>query len=474
MRENETDLTKGSPWKVILQFSVPILLTYLLQQFYSIVDTMVVGRFLGKDALAGVGSTGSVNFMIIGFCMGICMGFVIPVAQRYGARDFPSMRKFFANSIWLAVVFSIVITVIVRLYCRDILVFLKTPDNILNQADDYISVIFLGIPVTMAYNLLAGVIRSVGDSKTPFIILMMASVVNIGFDILSVTVLGMGVKGPAMATVLSQAFSAILCLVYIQVRYPVLRIQAEEWGFKWHLVKILCCMGIPMGLQYSITAIGSVVLQTGINSLGSGAVAAVSAASRITAFTGCPTDALGASMATYAGQNLGAKKFDRIGQGLKAATVTGMIYSVILFVVLLMTSKTWLLLFVSAAEKEIIENGTAFLMINASAYCLLVIVNTFRFTIQGLGYSGLAIISGIMEMVARAVVGVALVPAFGFISVCFGSPAAWVLADIFLIPAYCCVIRQIRKKYAAEKEPAEEQPESGLAALRHRLHRRIS
>lgn len=446
-KKADTDLTTGTPWKVILKFSIPILLTYLLQQFYSIVDTMVVGQFLGKEALAGVGATGSINFMIIGFCMGICMGFVIPVAQRYGARDYSSMRKFIANSVWTALVLSFVLTVVVLIFCWQILELMQTPENIITQAHDYIFVIFMGIPITIAYNLLGGILRSLGDSRSPFIILMLASVVNIGFDILSVTVLSMGVVGPAVATLLSQAFSAVLCLVCIKRQFPILKISRDEWRPLGHYIKVLCGMGIPMGLQYSITAIGSVVLQSGINSLGSGAVASVAAAQRIVGFAGCPTDALGSSMATFVGQNLGARKIDRINQGLKASTVIGFLYSIVLFVVMLLTSKYWMLLFISAQETKLIQDGATFVIINTAFFCLLVIVNVFRFSIQGLGYSGFAIIAGVMEMIARGLISLVFVPLFGFISVCFGSPLAWVLADMFLIPAYIHVMKKIKKEY---------------------------
>ena len=442
----ELNLTTGAPARVILKFALPILLTYLLQQFYSIVDTVVVGKFLGKDALAGVGSTGSINFMIVGFCMGICMGFVIPVAQRYGAGDFAAMRKFIANSIWTALTFSVIITVIVSIFCRQILVLMNTPENIIQEAYDYILVIFLGIPITIAYNLMAGVIRSIGDSTSPFVILLLASVVNIGFDILSVTVLDMGVVGPALATVLAQAFSAVLCLILIIRKYPVLHISKSEWRPIKSSIVTLCSMGIPMGLQYSITAIGNVVLQAGTNSLGSSAVAATSAASKIISFTGCPSDALGSSMATFAGQNLGAKKVDRIGQGLKAATIIGFIYAVGLLILMMFASEFLMTWFVDASETQIIKDGALYIVINTAFYCLLTIVNTFRFTIQGLGYSNFAIISGIMEMIARAASSILLIPAVGFIGVCLGSPLAWVLADIFLIPAYCFKKKKKKKE----------------------------
>lgn len=445
MKSAETDLTVGAPGKVILQFSVPLLFTFLLQQFYNMVDTIVVGQFLGKEALAGVGSTGAINFMIIGFCMGLANGFVIPIAQRYGAGDYRDMRKFAANSIWMTALFGLVITVSVCFLCRQILTVMETPSDILDLAYDYIIIIFAGIPVTLAYNLLTGMIRSLGDSRSPLIFLLLASVVNIGFDILSVTVLHMGVKGPACATLCAQAFSAVLCLWCIRKRFPILKMEKDEWRLESKHVGILCKMGIPMGLQYSITAIGSVILQTGINSLGSAAVASVSAASKLSMFLACPFDALGSCMATYTGQNVGARRLERIGQGLKAAVRIGMIYAVLVFIVMLFTAKYCMLLFVRASETAIINDAVRFILTNSGFYVALVIVNTFRFTIQGAGFSGFAILAGVMEMVARAVIGVVMVPYLGFSSVCFASPLAWIMADIFLIPAYCNVMKKLRE-----------------------------
>ena len=445
-KSSEINLTVGNPAGVILRFCIPILFTQLLQNLYSTIDTVVIGQFLGKEALAGVGSTGAVNFLVIGFCMGICMGFVIPVAQYFGAQDFRSLRKSFANSIWCSIFFAVVVTCIVCIFCRQILLLMQTPENVIGYAYQYIFIIFAGIPITIAYNLLAGVIRSLGDSKSPLIFLMIASVINIGFDFLSVTVLQMGVRGPAVATLLSQLFSAILCFLHIKKRFPLLHIHdKEEWKADTYFIIELCRMGVPMGLQFSITAIGSVILQAGVNSLGSDAVAAVSSASKFCLFIQCPTDALGSSLSTYAGQNIGAKKLDRIGQGLRAAVIAGFIYSVIMFLIMLFTAKYCMLLFIKAEETEILSRAARYITITALCYPLLVIVNTFRYTIQGMGYSAFAITAGIMEMIARTIVGVLLIPAFGFSATCFSSPIAWLFADIFLIPAYFYVVMRTRK-----------------------------
>ena len=312
------DMTSGSPMKLILAFLVPMLFGLLFQQFYNMMDTIIVGKYLGVQALASVGSTGSINFMIVGFCIGTCSGFAIPVAQKYGEKNEKQLRKFVANSGWLAAGFAVIMTTVVCLLCRQILMFMRTPEDIIEGAYAYIFVIFLGIPATYLYNMLSGIIRSMGDSTTPLYFLLLSSVMNIVLDLFTIVVLHMGVAGAAWATVISQAVSGILCLLYMRKKFTILKMDREERKPDLASMKILCGMGIPMGLQYSITAIGSVVLQTAVNGLGSVAVASVTAGSKVSMFFCCPFEAMGATMATYGGQNIGARRLDRIGQGLKS------------------------------------------------------------------------------------------------------------------------------------------------------------
>lgn len=445
MQRNEVkDLTVGSPMKLILNFAIPMLFGFLFQQFYNMVDTIIVGKCLGVSALASVGSTSSINFMIIGFCTGVCSGFAIPVAQKFGAGDYAGMRRFVANAGWLAAAFAAVMTTVVGFLCMHILQWMNTPEDIIQGAYDYIFVIFLGIPVTYLYNLLAGIIRSLGDSKTPVYFLLLSSLLNIALDFFTILVLGMGVGGPAIATVISQGISAVLCLIYMIRHYPILHMKQDEWKPDPSKFLVLCGMGIPMGLQYSITAIGSVVLQTAVNALGSMAVAAVSTGSKVSMFFCCPFDALGGTMATYAGQNVGAKKLDRVKEGLKAASLIGMLYSVIAFVVLLFGGKYIALLFMDADQTEIIGRVATFLAANSLFYIPLTLVNVVRFTIQGMGFSTFAILAGVCEMAARSLVGFCLVPVFGFLPACFASPLAWVFADIFLVPAFFHCLKRLR------------------------------
>lgn len=439
------DMTKGSPMKLILGFSIPLLFGFLFQQCYSLMDTVIVGRFLGKDNLAAVGATSSINFMIIGFCMGICSGFSIPVSHKFGAGDEVGLRRVVANCVWLAAVFATAMTVLTTLLCRYILVAMRTPDNILDAAYSYIWIIFLGIPVTFLYNMTAGVIRALGDSRTPVIFLVMSSFINIGLDLFFIVGLQWGVRGAALATVISQGISGLCCLLFMIRKFEILRIQGEEWTPDRHLIGTLCGMGIPMGLQYSITAIGSVILQSATNTLGSDAVAAVTAAAKINGFLGCPFDAMGSTMATYGGQNVGAGKLERIGQGLKSCILLGAGYSVIALGVSTLFGRPLAKLFLDASEAAIIDNVKLFLTLATAFYFPLALVNIIRFMIQGVGFPAFAILAGVFEMAARALTGFFLVPRLGFVGSCLGSPMAWVLADVFLIPAYFHIRKKLQR-----------------------------
>lgn len=443
------DLTQGKPMSLILGFSIPLLFGLLFQQVYGLVDTIIVGKCIDANALAAVGSTGSINFLIIGFCIGICSGFSIPVAQRFGAGDYAGMRKMVWNSAWLSLAFAIVMTVGVSLSCRQILTLMRTPENIIDQAYSYIFIIFLGIPVIYLYNMLSGIIRSLGDSKTPVIFLVLSSIINIGLDLLFILVFDLNVAGAAYATVISQFVSGAACLIFMIRKYPVLRPESKhELFYDAHCGKILCNMGIPMGLQYSITAIGSVILQTAVNDLGTTAVAAVTAGNRLGNFLVCPFDAMGSTMATYGGQNIGAKKTERIWDGLKACTLLGAAYSVIALILVFFCGRYLLLLFLHAEDTGIMTMAYRFLCINALFYFPLALVNIVRFLIQGMGYSRFAMLAGVCEMAARAFVGFLIVPAFGFYAVGFASPAAWIFADLFLIPAFFHVYHRTQKLFS--------------------------
>lgn len=441
------DLTTGSPLKQIILFTFPAFLGMLFQQFYNVVDTIIVGKLLGIGPLAGVGATGSLSFMVLGFCMGICNGFAIPVAQKFGAGDEVEMRKFVANSLWMTAFFSLVITVPVCIFCRPILQLMNTPEDVFEYAYQYIFIIFLGIPAAFLYNILAGILRSLGDSRSPLMFLALSSVLNVVLDIVTIKYLHTSVNGPALATVISQAISGIICLFYMYRRFTVLHISPEERRLDTEKIKRLCYMGIPMGLQYSITAIGSLIIQATMNGFGSVAVAGATAANRINGFLACPIESLGASMAPYVGQNLGAGKLNRITKGVVDASLCGFICAGVLYGIVLLFGDSLVTIFLDTPDPQVIDYAIQFLHIVCAGYCLLTLVNVVRFSIQGMGFSVLAILSGVMEMIARSVAGLVIAPHIGFAAVALGHPLAWLAADCFLIPAFFLC----RKKIAREQ-----------------------
>ncbi len=446
------DLTVGNPMSLILGFALSLFWGMLFQQLYNIIDTAIVSWFIGKEAYTGVGTTGAINFLIMGFCMGVCNGFAIPVAQRFGARDYKSMRKFVSHAIILCVIFAAVMTFFVSLFCRQILTAMNTPEDVFEYAYKYIIVIFLGIPVTYMYNLLSGIIRALGDSKHPVQFLIIASIINIGLDLLFIIPFHMGITGAALATVISQFISGVMCLVFIVKKIELLHLQKEDWELDRSHFHILMNMGVPMGLQYSITAIGSVILQIAINSLGTDAAAAVTTAQKVGMFFCIPFDALGSTMATYGGQNVGAKKIEHLQQGLVAAVKLGCGYAIAAFIVLYFFGRTFAMIFLDSGDTACLDNAHLYLIINAAFYIPLALVNIVRFLIQGMGFSMFAVLAGVMEMIGRTLVAVVLVPIFGFPAICFASPIAWILADAFLIPAYISVKNKLKRIFSGQVE----------------------
>lgn len=441
------DMTNGSPSKHILGFAVPMLFGMLFQQFYNLVDTIIVGKTLGVEALAGVGATGSINFMIIGFCMGVCNGFVIPVAQCFGAKKPSDLRKYVFNGYICSVVFAIVLTLASVIFRRKILIVMNTPADIIDHAYNYIVVIFIGIPTVFLYNMVSGVIRSLGDSKTPVVFLVLSSIINVVLDFFLILVCKMGVAGAGWATVTSQLISGLTCLIYMYKKYDILKGDKSERVLDRRFITNLCMNGVPMGLQYSITAIGSTILQAAVNTLGSTYVAAMTAGSKMFNFTCCPFDALGSTMATYAGQNVGAAKIKRLGQGVRSAMIIGSIYSVLSLVALYFTTDYIALLFVNASETTIIALTRQFILASACFYIPLTGVNVVRFCIQGMGFSVFAISAGILEMIGRAFAAIILIPSIGFMGACLASPIAWIAADAFLFPAFIHCAKKLNARH---------------------------
>ncbi len=436
-------MTEGSPLKLILKFAFPLLLGNLFQQTYNIVDAAIVGRALGAKALAGVGASSSVQFLILGFCIGLCAGFAVPVAQRYGAKDMDSLRKYVFHSGVLVIAFALVLTVSCALLCHGILEILRTPQDIYDDAYIYLLVIFFGIPFTLLYNTAAGFLRSVGDSRTPFIFLAVSTVANIGLDLFCIMVLKLGVMGAALATVASQATSGILCLIFIIRKMGFILPKRQDMVPRHKYFLSLLGMGIPMGMQYSITAIGSMVMQSANNSLGSVYVSGFTAGMKIKQFTMCPIDALATAVSTFCGQNYGAGNVPRIRKGVYIGMAAAIVYGIFSGLILIFLGRPMSLLFISGDMADVLDASAAYLAALGLFYWALGLLGVSRMVTQGLGYSFLTIFSGMIEMAARIVMSVWAVPRWGYRAICFTDQSAWLSACFYIIPVCFICINKI-------------------------------
>jgi putative MATE family efflux protein len=441
----EKDLTHGNTLKLIISFCIPLIGGAIFQQLYNIVDTMIVGRFVGVNALAAVGSTGSLNFLVLGFALGLTAGFGIPIAQAFGAKNHKLVLNSIMNAVYLCIFFAIVMTLLMHICTDDLLKIMKTPSDIMQDSYNYIIIIFYGLTATLSYNMLASISRALGDSKTPVIFLIISSVLNVGLDLFMIINLKLGVQGASLATVISQGISAILCFLYMRHKYPDLRFNKEDRKPNINVILKLLKIAVPMALQYSITAVGTVILQTAVNSLGSEKVAAIAAGQKIQMFFTQPMDMMGQTMATFCGQNLGAKKYKRIFKGIKESLIMVVAYGFIALIFMYFCGKYLALLFVDSSEVAIIADTQSFLVINSIFYFVLGILFVTRNVIQGLGRSALTMLAGGAELVARSFVALVLVNYYGFSAILSANPAAWVAAIIILIPTLIIILKDMKK-----------------------------
>ena len=434
-RSGTTDLTVGKPLFQILRFALPLVLGTLFQQLYSFADTVIVGRCLGTDALGAVGTTYSLNFLILGFVQGACVGFGIPVAETFGAKDKGGLRKYLFNGALLCVVLSVVFTIFTTLMAGPLLQLIHTPEELYADAVLYIRIIFLGIPATVLYNYASSVLRAMGDSQHPFYFLLAASVLNIGLDYLLIVPMGMGVDGAAIATVLSQLLSGGLCAFWFFTRTA----KQEELTFRGQSsllsaghCKRLAYIGFPMGFEYSVSAIGAVIMQDAINLLGSTAVAAQTAGEKIRQMFTLPMESVGMAMATYVGQNHGAHRTDRIKQGIKDGCTIQLTYCVAAWVVIFFLKPYAVGLVLGDADPAVTAGAIQYLAIMSMLFCFHGLLMIFRNTLQGLGYSVQAIISGVGELIGRSLGGLlAVKTGLGYVGICLSNPFAWGLAMLY-------------------------------------------
>lgn len=432
-------MTQGNPLKVMLQFAFPLLIGNLLQQTYNIIDAAIVGQSLGAQALASVGASTSVQFLVLGFCMGSCTGFGIPVAKYFGAGDLKHMKNIIFNGAVLTAVIAVIITVLCTLLCPWILQVLSVQSDIYANAYSYLMIIFLGLPFTLLYNYLSSILRAVGDSRTPFLFLAFSAVLNIFLDLFFILVADWGCAGAAFATIAAQAISGILCLIVIIRRMEVLWLSKENRVVRGDSITELLQMGLPTGLQFSITAIGSMVMQSANNGLGGDYVSAFTAGAKLKQFTMCPFDAIATSVSVFCSQNYGAGKIDRIHKGLRQGIGVGVGYGLFAGLILIFAGRPLSMIFVSKDASGVLDASAKYLRCMGYFYWSLGILNVTRMVTQGLGHSGRAFFSGVMEMIARTIVSLGFVETFGYTAICFADQTAWIAACCYIAPTclYC-------------------------------------
>lgn len=442
-------LTAGIPWRVILVFTIPLLIGNVVQQLYQVVDAIVVGQAIGVNALASVGATGSFLFFLIGFAWGMTGGFAIPAAQAFGAGDYKALRKSVTTGAWLTGAFSILITFGAPPVTRRVLELMQTPPELIDDATTFAVVSFLGAVGTMFFNYLSAIIRAIGNSRTPLIFLIIACVINIGLVILMVSGFGWGVAGAALATVVSQLISVLLCLEYVRRSVPILHVTREDWKIDGAAMKEHLRIGLPMGFMASIIAIGSLVVQIRLNTLGAEAIAAFTTATRVDGMAVAFLGSLGLATSTFVAQNWGAGKIDRIKTGVRQAIIMSVIGSFVLAAILITVGEWMVGLFVGseAGVENIISMSHKYLVVNGLIYFALGILFVTRNAIQGLGRPLIPTISGVAELVMRVAAAIILGGMFGFDGIIWSSPLAWIGAAVLLLPAWAKALKTLDADY---------------------------
>ena len=456
MVKNQTlDMTRGNPLPLLIRFAIPLILGSLFQQLYSFVDTAIVGRCIGAQALTAVGVTGSLNFLVLGLTMGSAMGFCIPISQAVGAGDAEEVSRNFWNGLYLSVGIGLVISLGVSMFTRPLLAAMNTPAELLDMATEYLRIILMGQITTVLYNYFAGVLRAFGDSQRPFWFLVAASCINVVLDLVLILVIPMGVAGAAVATVISQAISVVLCIWWLAKKMNLIR-KTDDSGNSLmtvsgaHMKKILT-MGLPLGLEYSVCSIGNVVLQSSINSLGSVVAAAHVCGEKIRAIATLPVESLGTAVATYAGQNYGAKRMDRIRSGIKAGLTIVAVYCAVAWAVLLVLKAPLVSLLLGNSTSPEALASVEYLSVITTLFVFHGSLMIFRNTVQGMGFSASTLASAVMEIIGRSAAGLLAVKFNSFFLICVSAPMAWTLACICCIGLCAYYIPREEKKFAAMK-----------------------
>ncbi|MFS0910925.1 MATE family efflux transporter [Microbacterium sp. 179-I 3D2 NHS] len=457
-----TPLTTGRPWRVILAFSIPLLIGNVVQQLYQFADAIVVGRHLGVESLAAVGATGSLLFLLLGFAWGLTSGFAIPIARAFGARDDAAVRRSVATGVLLTGATSILLTVVAPLIAAPILALLQTPPELMAEATVFTQISFLGAGATMFFNYLSAIIRAIGDSRTPLVFLTVSCALNVGLVVLMVGPLAWGVAGAALATVVAQAVSVALCLEFVRRRLPMLHLRRVDWRVRREDIAEHLRLGLPMGFQASIIAIGTLTVQVALNTLGADAVAAYTTASRVDSLAVALLSSLGLAVSMYAAQNHGGRRPDRIRRGVVEATWMSIVAGLVLGGLLVAFGAPMVRLFVGDGSDEVVELAHLMLIINGCGYWALGMLFVLRGALQGLGHTLVPTITGVIELVARVAAAVVLGAMIGFAGVALSNPLAWVGAIVLLVPAYIAAHRALARMPI---DPAEATETSAIAIV---------
>ena len=446
------NLTDGEPAKLILAFTLPLIAGNIFQQLYAFVDTLIVGRFLGVTALAAVGCTGSLMFLMLGFVIGMTSGFSIYTGQRFGANDEAGVKKSAATCLVLSLFSSIILTILGTSLCQTFLVLMQTPAEILDGATAFISIVYGGIILFVMMQMQTNIIRALGDSRTPTIILASTLIVNIILEPIAILVLEWGIKGAALATVASQFIGNAICLYYIRKKVPAIHITVNDIkSIDRKILQAHLKIGLPMGFQSSIIAIGAVVLQVALNNLGPLAVASYAASQKVDAVALMPMMSFGMAMAAYTAQNYGARKYDRIIDGVKKCAFMSVGFAILAAIFNIKFGTDIMYLFVGDDQEEVIAYGRLYLVVNGLCYFILALLFIFRYTLQGLGQSTIPTVAGIMELFMRVAAAIFLVKHYGFLGACFANPLAWLGACIPLTFAYFSAQKKFKRILARHK-----------------------
>ncbi|WP_293728423.1 MATE family efflux transporter [uncultured Phascolarctobacterium sp.] len=442
------NMTEGAPLKLIIPFMVPLLIGNVFQQLYNIADIIIVGRTIGVEALAAVGAVSPLFMMTMVLTIGLSNGFTVVTGQRYGARDMNGMRRSIGTCIVLSVFFVLLIMGVMHLVIDPVLVLMNIPQELLPDAYAYVMIIVDGLFAMMGYNLLSGIMRSLGDSKTPLYFLIVSSVVNVALALVFIIYLGWGVPGSAIALVIAQAVSAILCAFYIYKRFPQLHIGREDFNLDWPEIWAHLRMGLPMAVQFSVLGMGIIILQSVCNKFGGQQIAGFTTAIRVEQLALQPMISFGIAMAVFTAQNFGARRFDRIREAVRRCSVLSFAFSVVAAALLFMFGEEVIGVFLDDPAPEVLEAAHMYIAYTVPAYFFLSQIFIYRNACQGMGIGMIPMLAGCVELIMRSAVAVYLSGPYGFMGVCIAEPVAWISCSIFVFASYHYFIRVLEKKSA--------------------------